>query len=1155
VGTAVGKASAAPAWRGGGLAGVARQLNSEAAGSAAALSNADLVQIRLKDVLGEKLALRVDLAAVLGDPLMVKSAVTLLHRVRMQCDACVLLLCVAYHDCYLQVDIEPGWQGFVQALLTGGQKPDENAHIPAETVKAVLLLSANLPASASMHDFNEELLSAYGVTGLSQAASLRLRSVWLAFAAERTRLAAAEAHLAAEERAQTEARLAEERAQTEARLALRGILSTETPHTNYVLHLQRQLQEAYDAWESDTGSAGDSECVELFGWLRAMHLAAHGNAMPLGWWKDYFGMTPRPRRAPFYVEEELDSLRACGDDGHSLLFTDALGNEHKVTMSVDSTEYCTSVGKDGKLQRRLMDVDGGAANLSTHGEQRRHPSAVRRVYLTRSGVGDKPAPAALVGEEEPGGFDVKLSKAGQKECVAVLAPVPVVLPHTIGRKKDQTTHYECSSLSVSGAVVTVEDAHFERGAKQQQYEEFAWTWPRAIIAQDAFKALQEQSPGIHIGGVHGAGKSTLQRALHAIITVGGRGDVLFVNDMRDLWLKPPLAIISLLQSSSGDMTELSSGRTLAGLARKMLLQLKSGEHSMGDSVFSRCVSSMLAATDFLTNPADVNATLRASMCDEAAKGYGAFMDHVEHHQWDPKNGFVEGTISGVWQWDGLFQAGHTAAIWASSPDSEHEPRRSLSKVTHPELQLPDPLHAAAIMMASRMKEEVCPDLSFFQAAQVASKLGGNMRYCFDYLERREQHAHRHAMQTSAKELYDTMVERLERRLKNELTAPGNELEASVTAAKREKKAWRGGVAASMVMRESYNAAPGKEHTVDHFVGPLALDSFLHVWEKVFRKNSIPDAGDEFEKYCIQRLGDVDQSTQPPLLQSLRRRLGVANAGAYQAESNMAAVRALNTPLVTRTTVLEAEEGLGVENASPYLSAKSLKWLGGAQVGERRVLVPQIRNFPAADCIVHQVPEQDQHEVYVFQFTVSTHQAHDTVIGRDLKLLLLEPTAAYVSACGSDADPDGVGHPAYWMLQTKDGKLSRMNALLAGMGAPVELKPRGATEFARDAKHARELLKSMRQVDRRQKGKGATQGPKHESGLLENGAHAWRKPRKGEKWAVRVVYVSRQPSVVHRDTPDYDTFAPGIAFWATQEDLNASTTGKAGRGGHTSKAGD
>ncbi len=88
VGTAVGKSAAAAARR---VAGVARHLSSEAAGFAAAPPNVDSLQTRLKDVLGEKLAFGVDLAAVLSDPLMAKSAVILLHRVRIQCGALLRL--------------------------------------------------------------------------------------------------------------------------------------------------------------------------------------------------------------------------------------------------------------------------------------------------------------------------------------------------------------------------------------------------------------------------------------------------------------------------------------------------------------------------------------------------------------------------------------------------------------------------------------------------------------------------------------------------------------------------------------------------------------------------------------------------------------------------------------------------------------------------------------------------------------------------------------------------------------------------------------------------------------------------------------------------------------------------------------------------------
>jgi len=99
VGTAVGKASAAAAWRGGGLVGVARHLSSEAAGSVAALPNADSLEKGFKDVLGEKLASMVEVADVLSDPLMAQTVVTLLHRVRMQCGAVlrVLWCCFCMH--------------------------------------------------------------------------------------------------------------------------------------------------------------------------------------------------------------------------------------------------------------------------------------------------------------------------------------------------------------------------------------------------------------------------------------------------------------------------------------------------------------------------------------------------------------------------------------------------------------------------------------------------------------------------------------------------------------------------------------------------------------------------------------------------------------------------------------------------------------------------------------------------------------------------------------------------------------------------------------------------------------------------------------------------------------------------------------------------
>mgnify|MGYP003720521509 CR=1 FL=1 len=81
----VSNASATAAWRGSRGSSIARQLSSEPAGSAASLPNADSLEKGLKGVLGKKLAPRADLAAVLGNPLIVQAAVTVLHRVRMRC--------------------------------------------------------------------------------------------------------------------------------------------------------------------------------------------------------------------------------------------------------------------------------------------------------------------------------------------------------------------------------------------------------------------------------------------------------------------------------------------------------------------------------------------------------------------------------------------------------------------------------------------------------------------------------------------------------------------------------------------------------------------------------------------------------------------------------------------------------------------------------------------------------------------------------------------------------------------------------------------------------------------------------------------------------------------------------------------------------------
>ncbi len=76
-------------------------------------------------------------------------------------------------------------------------------------------MSANLPPSTDMRDFNGDFLSAYGVSGDSHAAVACLRTVWLAYTNEHERLAVAD--------------------------SLQDILSAKIPHTNHVVHLQRRL--------------------------------------------------------------------------------------------------------------------------------------------------------------------------------------------------------------------------------------------------------------------------------------------------------------------------------------------------------------------------------------------------------------------------------------------------------------------------------------------------------------------------------------------------------------------------------------------------------------------------------------------------------------------------------------------------------------------------------------------------------------------------------------------------------------------------------------------------------------------------------------------------------------------------------------------------
>lgn len=226
----------------------------------------------------------------------------------------------------------------------------------------------------------------------------------------------------------------------------------------------------------------------------------------------------------------------------------------------------------------------------------------------------------------------------------------------------------------------------------------------------------------------------------------------------------------------------------------------------------------------------------------------------------------------------------------------------------------------------------------------------------------------------------------------------------------------------------------------------------------------------------------------------------------------------------------------------------MRWLGAAEVGERRVLEPPDR-FPAADCIVHQVPEEGRHDVFFFQFTVSKHKDHEKVIGVDLEKLLLQPTAAFVHDAKSSSTQGSETSAAWWRFDADDGVMSRANGILSGMGAPVQLLP---TKAASRTGNVRDMLAGVRQVDVdassvadqvtkamvKPKGGAVAPAPALQQGGGSEESPVYGAEPQGGNWSVRVVYVSREATVLQDNTVAYDDFAPGIAFWATQEDLRA-----------------
>jgi len=313
----------------------------------------------------------------------------------------------------------------------------------------------------------------------------------------------------------------------------------------------------------------------------------------------------------------------------------------------------------------------------------------------------------------------------QRECIALIAKVPTHgLPVQSARDADDKPQQisqekrilnmraggerrEPSPVSIRGVCPQLRHVLLTDKEHPIQYEEVIFTLPRVHFILRCAAINSSESCGLQLAGVHGAGKSTILRALVGILCVGGEVDSWFEAEASDIYNTEKLG--SLLRSSTGSAMKYS--HPLA--ERKATLSMM-GWVGRVTSMGTRCWESTYThffKPDLVRHLAGCKLIIH----DEVNKV-------IQQRQFDQLTFLM---------WDHCLPPS-TLKILSASPDGLRERASGDYKVSFFELRPPPAYHMAAILSvvphaldSSVQRPEV--QLEYARVYPLCKMFAGNMR--------------------------------------------------------------------------------------------------------------------------------------------------------------------------------------------------------------------------------------------------------------------------------------------------------------------------------------------------------------------------------------------------------------------------------------------
>ncbi len=330
-----------------------------------------------------------------------------------------------------------------------------------------------------------------------------------------------------------------------------------------------------------------------------------------------------------------------------------------------------------------------------------------------------------------------------EECVALLAKVPaqgVSCERVFGRERSGAALHPDSSHPTGQVVlpelpsprqtldgVMLPEVHVTptgwcttSNCVPVEYEEFLFTAPRVHFLLNCAELCVRQRAGVQLTGVHGGGKTTLLRALVAILTVGAQTDAWYLpraSQLRESCLRG-----CFLRSSSGLLAQgngyVSENRPADTATRTELQTLLASVHEGNTLWLQHRITNFTFTGDrelpHIAKRKDVD-NLKITIYDEVNEVVSNLQDKE---------------AATFLRWHQQYQPG-CLRILASSPDGYRETYKDGFEPLFFELRPPPARHMAAILHVAT--DRLVPQLqssepwSLDQLLEACTLFGSNMR--------------------------------------------------------------------------------------------------------------------------------------------------------------------------------------------------------------------------------------------------------------------------------------------------------------------------------------------------------------------------------------------------------------------------------------------